>query len=67
LTAWYDDVKINASHIGVDNILWSSNFPQANSSWPDTRRFAAKCLAGMSVGHQQQILSANAAKLYKID
>jgi predicted TIM-barrel fold metal-dependent hydrolase len=67
LTAWYDDAKIYASHIGVDNILWSSNFPEANSSWPDTRRFAAKCLAGMSDSQQQQILSANAAKLYKID
>ena len=67
LTTWYDDVKINASHIGVDNILWSSNFPAANSSWPDTRRFVAQCLAGMSANEQQQILSANAAKLYKID
>jgi len=67
LTAWYDDVKINASHIGVDNILWSSNFPAANSSWPQTRRYAAKCLAGMDEAEQQQILSVNATKLYKID
>ena len=66
LTAWYDEVKINARHIGVGNILWSTNFPMANSTWPDTRRFADKCLAGLSDPEQQKILSANAAKLYKL-
>jgi len=67
LTTWYDDVKINARHIGVGNILWSTNFPTANSTWPDTRRVAEKCLAGLNDAEQQQILSANAAKLYKLD
>ncbi len=42
LTAWYDEVKIHARHIGIDNILWSSNFPAANSSWPDTREVCGK-------------------------
>jgi predicted TIM-barrel fold metal-dependent hydrolase len=67
LTAWYDEVKINARHIGVGNILWSTNFPMANSTWPDTRQFTEKCLAGMNEAEQRQVLSANAAKLYKID
>jgi predicted TIM-barrel fold metal-dependent hydrolase len=66
LTAWYDNVKINARHIGIDNILWSINFPAANSTWPSTQDFVTKCLAGMSDSDQQKILSANAAKLYKI-
>lgn len=48
LTTWYDEVKINARHIGLGNILWSANFPMANSTWPNTRQFAEKCLAGMS-------------------
>jgi predicted TIM-barrel fold metal-dependent hydrolase len=67
LTTWYDNVKINAGHIGVDNILWSANFPAANSSWPDTQQFASKCLVGMTNTERQQILSTNAATLYKID
>jgi predicted TIM-barrel fold metal-dependent hydrolase len=66
LTTWYDELKINARHIGTENILWSTNFPTANSTWPDTKHFAAKCLAGMSEVEQQRILSVNAAKLYKI-
>ena len=67
LTAWYDEAKINARHIGVGSILWSTNFPMANSSWPDTRRISEKCLAGMNEAEQRQILSVNAAELYKID
>lgn len=67
LTSWYDEVKINARHVGIDNILWSTNFPMANSTWPDTRRFSEKCLAGMSDTEQQHILSANAAKLYRLE
>ena len=67
LTTWYDEVKINARHIGIDNILWSTNFPTANSTWPDTRRYAEKCLAGMNDAARQQILSGNAAKLYRIE
>jgi predicted TIM-barrel fold metal-dependent hydrolase len=67
LTAWYDEVKINARHIGIGNILWSTNFPMANSTWPDTLQITEKCLAGMNEAEQRQILSANAAELYKID
>ena len=67
LTTWYDPVKIDARHIGVNNVLWATNFPMANSTWPESRTFAEKCLAGMSESAQEQILRRNAAKLYKID
>jgi predicted TIM-barrel fold metal-dependent hydrolase len=66
LTTWYDEVAVNARHIGVDNVLWSTNFPSANSTWPETQQFADKCLLGVSDGERQQILCDNAAKLYKI-
>ena len=48
LTTWYDEARINARHVGVDNILWSTNFPAANSTWPDTRNVRGK----MSNGHE---------------
>ncbi|HEY3168024.1 MAG TPA: amidohydrolase family protein, partial [Candidatus Binatia bacterium] len=67
LTAWYEPVRINARHIGTDRILWATNFPTANSTWPESRQFAERCLAGVSDSEQEQILRGNAAKLYKID
>jgi uncharacterized protein len=66
LTAWYDPVKTNARHIGADKIMWATNFPKANSTWPDSMAFAAKCLAGMAEIEREQILRANAAKLYRL-
>ena len=67
LTAWYDAVAINARHIGGDNILWSCNFPAADSTWPESRRYRDRCFAGVNDDDQQRILWANAAALYRID
>jgi predicted TIM-barrel fold metal-dependent hydrolase len=66
LTAWYDPAKINARHIGTDRIMWATNFPMANSTWPDSQAFVEKCMAGMSEDQRKQILWENAAKLYKL-
>ncbi|MBM4260882.1 MAG: amidohydrolase [Deltaproteobacteria bacterium] len=66
LTAWYDEVDINSRHVGVDNILWATNFPAANSTWPDTRQFTDRRFAGMEDHARRRIQRDNAAKLYKI-
>lgn len=66
LTAWYDPVKINARHIGADRILWATNFPTANSSWPDSQVLVEKCFEGMTEEGRNQILRQNAAELYKL-
>jgi predicted TIM-barrel fold metal-dependent hydrolase len=66
LTAWYDPVKINAGYIGTDRIMWATNFPTANSTWPDSQAFVAKCMEGMSEEERNQILWENAARLYKL-
>jgi predicted TIM-barrel fold metal-dependent hydrolase len=67
LTAWYDPVKINARHIGTDKIMWATNFPTANSTWPDSQSFIEKCMAGMSDKERHQIAWENAAKLYNLE
>jgi predicted TIM-barrel fold metal-dependent hydrolase len=66
LTSWYDPLKIHARHIGANRILWASNFPAANSSWPKTRTFVDRCLAGTSDDERKQILHGNAAELYHV-
>jgi predicted TIM-barrel fold metal-dependent hydrolase len=66
LTAWYDPVKLNARHIGVGNILWATNFPMANSNWPDSQELVARCFAGMTDEEREQILWRNALGLYRL-
>ena len=39
MTGWYDRAAIEARHyLGVDNIMWETNFPQATSTWPTDAR-----------------------------
>ncbi len=67
LTAWYDDIAIHARHIGSNNILWASNFPAANATWPASRRYRDKCFSGVKDDDQRRIVWGNAAELYRID
>jgi predicted TIM-barrel fold metal-dependent hydrolase len=50
----------------MDRIMWATNFPTANSTWPDSQAFVEKCMVGMSEEERNQILWENAAKLYKL-
>ena len=67
LTAWYDSVEIHARHLGASHIMWATNFPMANSTWPDSQAFVARCFSGLAESERSQILWGNAAKLYKIN
>jgi predicted TIM-barrel fold metal-dependent hydrolase len=66
-TGWFDHTGIDTrKYIGVDNILWSSNFPLATSSWPESREVIDRCFAGVPDAERDQMLWGNAAKLYGI-
>ena len=51
---------------GTRQYFWSSNFPLANSTWPDTRQHYSACLAGLPEAEKRQIQWENAAKLYSL-
>jgi predicted TIM-barrel fold metal-dependent hydrolase len=67
LTSWYDDVAIDARHIGSNKILWATNFPAADSTWPGSRRYRDKCFSRVNEDDKRRIVWGNAAKLYRID
>jgi predicted TIM-barrel fold metal-dependent hydrolase len=50
--------------IGVDNMLWGSDFPHAESTWPKSREFLARIFAGTPEEVQRKITSENAARLF---
>jgi uncharacterized protein len=67
LVGWYDRESLRVRHyIGTENILWSTQFPLATSTWPHTRAALAKSFEGVAEGDKHRILWENAAKLYKI-
>lgn len=67
LTGWYEPVAIHAPYIGVDNILWSTNFPLATSTWPETRRFLGECFEGVAADDRDRILWRSPATIYRLE
>jgi predicted TIM-barrel fold metal-dependent hydrolase len=50
--------------IGVDNILWSSDFPHSATFWPHSQEKIAKDFQNVGEDDKQKILWQNTAKLY---
>jgi predicted TIM-barrel fold metal-dependent hydrolase len=66
-TCWYDRMSLRVrNYLGTANILWSSNFPLASSTWPNTRLQADVTFAELSETEKRQMRWENAAKLYSL-
>jgi predicted TIM-barrel fold metal-dependent hydrolase len=52
------------SHIGVENLLWASDYPHAESTFPQSRAIVDRILRGVPEREQVQIAGANTARLY---
>ena len=50
--------------IGVDRMMWSSDFPHLDSSWPESRQFLDRHFAGVPADHMQSIVADNCVRLY---
>jgi predicted TIM-barrel fold metal-dependent hydrolase len=66
LNAWFDQVAPFEQYIGADHILWSTNFPLATSTWPQTRDTIERCFQGVSTEAREKVLWRNAAGLYRL-
>jgi predicted TIM-barrel fold metal-dependent hydrolase len=67
LVGWYDQASLRVrNYIGTENILWSTQFPLATSTWPNTKQALARSFDVVDINDRKKILWANAAKLYKI-
>jgi len=66
LTSWFDEVAPFSGYVGAENILWSTNFPLATSSWPRTEETIARCFRNVSAEDREKVLWKNAASLYRL-
>lgn len=66
-TCWYDRKSLGArKYLGSKNILWSSHFPLATSSWPNTHRQVELSFSGVPDDEKRLMHWENAAKLYSL-
>jgi predicted TIM-barrel fold metal-dependent hydrolase len=53
--------------IGVDNMMWGSDYPHSESTFPRSRAILAEILAGVPDGEQAKIVGGNTARVYHFD
>jgi predicted TIM-barrel fold metal-dependent hydrolase len=51
---------------GDRNVMWSSDYPHANMTWPNSRAFLARQIGDLDPAKQKRVLSQNVIDLYKL-
>jgi predicted TIM-barrel fold metal-dependent hydrolase len=65
LTFMRDNLLIKSRHeVGLDVMMWSTDFPHRASTYPHSREILANMMAGVPAAEQRQIVYDNAAALY---
>src|SRR6266446_1338256 len=63
-----DSFGVASRHwIGVDNVMWSSDYPHTASTWPHSRDIIERDFKDVSEAEKRKIVRENAAKLYGFD
>ncbi len=53
--------------IGVDNLMWGSDYPHSESTFPQSRKILAEILTGVPDDEQAKIAGGNTARVYRFD
>jgi len=52
--------------IGVDRIMWSTDYPHTNSNWPDSQRIAEYEMRDVPEDEKRRIMRDNAVEVYRL-
>jgi predicted TIM-barrel fold metal-dependent hydrolase len=52
--------------VGVANLMWASDYPHSDSTWPNSQEVIARDFAGVSEHDRRMITADNAAALYGV-
>ena len=67
VTFWYERAGIGMRDlIGVDNILWASDYPHGTSSYPRSWELIDKVLAGVGDAERRKLLCENVLRVYGV-
>jgi len=67
VTFWYDQAGIELRHnLGVENIMWESDYPHTTSTYPQSWEFIERTLKNVPTGERQMMMYKNAMRLYKL-
>jgi predicted TIM-barrel fold metal-dependent hydrolase len=69
---WFCTIDLSSTialrdHIGIDHIMMETDYPHADSTWPETQDRARAGLAGMTDDEIRKLTWQNASKLFRHD
>jgi predicted TIM-barrel fold metal-dependent hydrolase len=53
-------------YIGADLLMWSSDYPHQNSTWPHSRQVIERDLGNLSAEDREKLVSRNVIELHKL-
>jgi predicted TIM-barrel fold metal-dependent hydrolase len=57
----------NRYAVGVDNMMWSTDYPHHGNDWPYSRKAIADSMADVPADERQKIVCANAVRIFDLD
>jgi len=63
----FDRVGVELRHkIGVDMLMWGSDFPHQESDWPDSLKIIEKNFAGVPEAEKHKMVCGNAVDFFRL-
>lgn len=53
--------------VGVENMMWSTDYPHHGADWPYSRKVIAEMFAGVDPSEREKILAGNAIRYWHLD
>ena len=54
-------------HVGVDRIMWSTDFPHQESEWPRSREVLENMMLGVPEKERYQMVTGNCVEFFRLD
>src|SRR5437867_7366710 len=63
----YDPVGVRLRHdVGVDHIMWSTDFPHIESDWPNSMNVIEETFAGVPEDEKRRMVAGNCIEFFKL-
>jgi predicted TIM-barrel fold metal-dependent hydrolase len=57
----------NRHAVGVDNMMWSTDYPHHGNDWPYSRKVINDTMADVPHDERHKILAANAIRIFNLE
>jgi uncharacterized protein len=64
---WYEQAGIELRHqVGIENIMWESDYPHIASTYPESWKFVERSLKGVGESERKKMLYVTAQSVYRL-